>query len=46
MTDYVTRGRLQVAAELDRFLVDEALAGIDLDPQAFWAGARPRPSRT
>ena len=38
MTDYVTRGRLQVAAELDRFLVDEALSGIDLDPQAFWAG--------
>ena len=38
MTDYVTRGHLQVAAELDRFLVDEALAGIDLDPQDFWAG--------
>jgi malate synthase len=38
MTDYVTRGRLQVAAELDRFLGDEALSGIDLDPQAFWAG--------
>jgi len=37
MTDYVTRGQLQVAAELDRFLADEALAGIDLDPQAFWA---------
>ncbi len=38
MTDYVTRGRLQVAAELDRFLADEALSGIDLDLQAFWAG--------
>ena len=38
MTDYVTRGRLQVAAELDRFLADEALSGIDLDPQDFWAG--------
>ncbi|TVP79124.1 malate synthase G [Thioalkalivibrio sp.] len=38
MTDYVTHGRLQVAAELHRFVVDEALAGIDLDPQDFWAG--------
>jgi malate synthase len=38
MTDYVTRGRLQVAAELDRFLADEALSGIDIDAQAFWAG--------
>ncbi len=38
MTDYVTRGRLQVAAELDRFLAEEALSGIDLDAQAFWAG--------
>ncbi len=38
MTDYVTRGHLQVAAELDRFIGDEALSGIDLDPRAFWAG--------
>jgi malate synthase len=38
MTDYVTRGRLQVAAELDRFLADEAISGIDIDAQAFWAG--------
>ncbi len=37
MTDYVTRGHLQVAAELDRFIGDEALSGIDLDPPAFWA---------
>ncbi len=38
MTDYVTRGRLQVAAALDRFIIDEALPGTDLDAEAFWNG--------
>jgi len=38
MTDYVTRGRLQVAAVLDRFIAEEALPGTDLDPEAFWNG--------
>jgi malate synthase len=38
MTDYVTRGRLQVAAVLDRFIADEALPGTDLDVEAFWSG--------
>ncbi|TVP93288.1 MAG: malate synthase G [Thioalkalivibrio sp.] len=38
MTDYVTRGRLQVAAVLDRFITDEALPGTDLDADAFWSG--------
>ncbi|MBS0002981.1 MAG: malate synthase G [Thioalkalivibrio sp.] len=38
MTDYVTRGRLQVAAALDRFISDEALPGTDLDGDAFWTG--------
>jgi malate synthase len=38
MTEYVTRERLQVAAELDRFILEDALPGTDLDPDAFWAG--------
>lgn len=38
MTDYVTRGRLQVAAALDRFIREEALPGTDLDPEGFWDG--------
>ncbi|MFO8152028.1 malate synthase G [Thioalkalivibrio sp.] len=38
MTDYVTRGRLQVAAVLDRFISDEALPGTNLDRDAFWSG--------
>ncbi|MEC9483943.1 MAG: malate synthase G [Halomonas sp.] len=38
MTQRITRHRLQVAAELDRFLNDEALPGTGVDPDAFWAG--------
>jgi malate synthase len=38
MTDYVTHGRLQVAAALDRFISDEALPGTDFEPKAFWSG--------
>lgn len=38
MTEYVTRGRLRIAVELDRFLGEEALSGIDLDAEDFWTG--------
>ncbi|MDW5376072.1 malate synthase G [Halomonas sp. HP20-15] len=38
MTQRVTRHRLQVAAELDRFLDEAALPGSGVDPEAFWAG--------
>ncbi|MFO8044380.1 MAG: malate synthase G, partial [Halomonas sp.] len=38
MTERVTRHRLQVAAELDRFISEQALPGTGLDADAFWAG--------
>ncbi|WP_444678965.1 malate synthase G [Halomonas sp. E19] len=38
MSQRVTRHRLQVAAELDRFLNDQALPGTGLDAESFWAG--------
>ncbi|SDL94661.1 malate synthase [Modicisalibacter muralis] len=38
MSERVTRHRLQVAPELDRFLTDEALPGSGIDAKAFWAG--------
>ncbi|AGA33896.1 Malate synthase G [Thioalkalivibrio nitratireducens DSM 14787] len=38
MTRYVTHERLQVAAELDRFIADEALPGTGIEPQALWSG--------
>lgn len=38
MTDYITRKRLQVAADLDRFIDTEALPGTGIDPETFWAG--------
>ncbi|MBZ9575279.1 malate synthase G [Modicisalibacter sp. MOD 31.J] len=38
MTDRITRHRLKVAADLDRFITDEALPGSGVDPEAFWAG--------
>ncbi len=38
MTQRITRHRLQVAAELDRFLNEQALPGSGVDPEAFWAG--------
>jgi malate synthase len=38
MKDYVTHGRLQVAAALDRFISHEALPGTDLEAKAFWSG--------
>ncbi|QFT86616.1 Malate synthase G [Halomonas sp. THAF12] len=38
MTQRITRHRLQVAAELDRFVNEQALPGSGVDPEAFWAG--------
>ncbi|ATJ81084.1 malate synthase G [Halomonas beimenensis] len=38
MTQRITRHRLQVAAELDRFINEQALPGSGVDPDAFWAG--------
>ncbi|MGM0983074.1 MAG: malate synthase G [Pseudomonadota bacterium] len=38
MTQRITRHRLQVAAELDHFINEQALPGTDVDPEAFWAG--------
>jgi malate synthase len=39
MTDRVLAGGLSVAAELHRFIEDEALPGTGVHPSAFWAGA-------
>nr|WP_297457851.1 malate synthase G [uncultured Halomonas sp.] len=38
MSERISRHRLQVAPELDRFLNDEALPGSGVEPEAFWAG--------
>ncbi|SEM80279.1 malate synthase G [Halomonas caseinilytica] len=38
MTQRITRHRLQVAAELDRFINERALPGTGVDPEAFWTG--------
>ncbi|MCB8889331.1 malate synthase G [Vreelandella malpeensis] len=38
MSERITRHRLQVAAELDRFINEQALPGTGVDEQAFWAG--------
>ena len=38
MTAYATRGRLQVAEELSRFIETEALPGTDVGPEQFWSG--------
>ncbi|SHF28601.1 malate synthase [Modicisalibacter ilicicola DSM 19980] len=38
MSQRISRHRLQVASELDRFLNEEALPGTGLDADAFWAG--------
>ncbi|CAN5436105.1 malate synthase G [soil metagenome] len=39
MTERVTVGNLRVAKVLHDFVNNEALAGTDLDPDSFWAGA-------
>ncbi|MEQ5800578.1 malate synthase G [Halomonas sp. H10-9-1] len=38
MTQRVTRHRLRVAAELDRFITEQALPGTGIDAEAFWVG--------
>ncbi|MCA1770615.1 MAG: malate synthase G [Halomonas sp.] len=38
MTERVNRHRLQVAAELDRFISEQALPGTGVDAETFWAG--------
>ncbi|MGO2133035.1 MAG: malate synthase G [Halomonas sp.] len=38
MTQRITRHRLQVAAELDRFINEQALPGTGIDPDDFWQG--------
>ncbi len=38
MTQRITRHRLQVAAELDRFINEQALPGTGVDPDDFWRG--------
>ena len=38
MSQRISRHRLQVASELDRFLGEEALPGTGLEVDAFWAG--------
>ncbi|QFU03333.1 Malate synthase G [Halomonas sp. THAF5a] len=38
MTQRIARHRLQVAAELDRFINERALPGTGVDPDAFWSG--------
>ena len=38
MTERVTLGRLQVAANLQRFIEDEVLPGTGVEATAFWSG--------
>ena len=38
MSERITRHRLQVAADLDRFINEQALPGTGIDAKAFWAG--------
>ncbi|RUR35583.1 malate synthase G [Vreelandella populi] len=38
MSERITRHRLQVAAELDRFINEQALPGTGVDENAFWSG--------
>ena len=38
MTERVTLGRLQVAANLQRFIEDEVLPGSGIEAAAFWQG--------
>lgn len=38
MSERITHHRLQVAADLDRFINEQALPGTGIDKNAFWAG--------
>ncbi|QJR81999.1 hypothetical protein CA267_015180 [Alteromonas pelagimontana] len=37
MSEYITRGRLQIARVLDTFINDQALVGTQIESAAFWA---------
>lgn len=39
MQNYITRGRLQVAEQLDDFINQQAMPGTGVQPDAFWQGA-------
>ena len=39
MQDYIQHGRLQVAAELESFINEQALPGTNVDKDTFWQGA-------
>ncbi|MEC8747435.1 MAG: malate synthase G, partial [Pseudomonadota bacterium] len=39
MQGYITRGRLQVAEQLDNFINEQALPGTGVDKDTFWQGA-------
>jgi malate synthase len=39
MQNYITRGRLQVAEQLDTFINQHAMANTGLEPETFWQGA-------
>ena len=39
MQGYITRGRLQVAEQLDNFINEQALPGTGVDRDTFWQGA-------
>lgn len=39
MQGYITRGRLQVAEQLDNFINEQAIPGTGVDKDAFWKGA-------
>ena len=36
MSERITLGSLKVSQELDKFLTDELLPGLDINPDAFW----------
>ena len=36
MSERITHGSLKVSQELDKFLTDELLPGLDINPDAFW----------
>ena len=36
MSERITHGSLKVSQELDNFLTDELLPGLDINPEAFW----------
>ena len=39
MQNYITRGRLQVAEQLDDFINQQAMPGTGVQSDAFWQGA-------